>query len=68
MIRPSSADDFAAIHARLMELRRQRDQPSDDVNDRSLKESPMDVPRSGPASGKPGIPGWRVGRRRVLPS
>jgi hypothetical protein len=67
MTRPRSADDFAAIRARLVELRLQRDQASADGDARPVTELPLDLQRSGSAlSGKPGIPGWRVSRKRVF--
>jgi hypothetical protein len=68
MPRPRSADDFAAIRARLVELRRQRDQSSADDDARPMTELPPDPQRSQSAlSSKPGIPGWRVSRRRGFP-
>jgi hypothetical protein len=69
MTHPRAADDFTAIRARLAELRRQRDQPSADDDGRPETELSLDLQRSGKvSSNKPVIPGWRVTRRRAIPS
>ena len=65
MIRPRSADDFCTIRARMEELRRERDGLSTEkdglsVNETSLYESAGAQMKAG----KPGIPGWRVARRK----
>ena len=69
MTRPRAADDFAAIRARLEELRRERAGAAPD-DDRPAAAAPrlpsVDV---GPAlPQKPGLPGWRVAARRRLTS
>ena len=64
MIRPRSADDFFAIRARMEELRRERAR-SVEKDPLSVIESPLYVDNSGRArTGKPGVPGWRVARKR----
>ena len=64
MIRPRSADDFFAIRARMEELRHERARSV--VKDPlSVIESPLYADNSGRArTGKPGVPGWRVARKR----
>ena len=59
------ADDFAIIRARVMELRRQRAPSTEDEGALSVTE-PSLHPNSGgsPPVQKPGIPGWRVARRK----
>jgi hypothetical protein len=64
MIRPRSADDFFAIRARMEELRRERAR-SVEKDPLSVIESPLYADNSGRArTGKPGVPGWRVARKR----
>ena len=65
MTYPRCADDFAVIRARVAELRFQRALSPDDGDDRSVTE-PSLHPNSGgsPPVQKPGIPGWRVARRK----
>ena len=65
MIRPRCADDFATIRARVAELRDQRPQSSQNEDARSAAEPPL-CPDSGRAAlvQRPGIPGWRVARRK----
>jgi hypothetical protein len=64
MRRPHSADDFAAIRARIAELRRERTQPLGDDAQSATEPSP-EPDRSAPALKiRPGIPGWRVSRRK----
>jgi hypothetical protein len=64
MRRPRCADDFVAIRARVEELRRERMA--------SPREEPAAEPPPAPerrfvsAAARPGIPGWRVARRRYL--
>ncbi len=66
MTRPRSADDFGAIRARVEELRRQRVQLSADEGAPTAPEPALDPRRSGPvsAASRPGIPGWRVSRKK----
>jgi hypothetical protein len=69
MRRPRSADDFAAIRARLEELRRERMQSSADTNPRSVIEPPLYSEDSDRApSRRPGVPGWRVTFRKRMSS
>jgi len=65
MTHPRCADNFAMIHARVMELRRQRVLSTRNEDARSVTEPPL-YPNSGgsPVVQKPGIPGWRVSRRK----
>jgi hypothetical protein len=65
MTRPRCADDFAIIHARVIELHRQRALSTGDEDAPSVTEPPL-YPDSGDSSlvQKPGIPGWRVARRK----
>jgi hypothetical protein len=65
MIRPRSADDFFAIRARMEELRRERARLPVEKDPLSVIESPLYADNSGRArTGKPGVPGWRVARKR----
>jgi hypothetical protein len=65
MIRPRSADDFLAIRARMEELRRERVRLPVEKDPLSVIESPLYADNSGRArTGKPGVPGWRVTRKR----
>ena len=65
MIRPRSADDFLAIRARMEELRRERVRLPVEKDPLSVIESPLHADNSGGArTGKPGVPGWRVTRKR----
>ena len=59
------ADDFATIRTRLVELRNQRAQPTQNEDARSAAEPPL-CPDNGRAAlvQRPGIPGWRVARRK----
>ena len=65
MTRPRCADDFVMIHARVAELRRQRALSTGDEDARSIM-GPSLHPNSGGSLlvQKPGIPGWRVARRK----
>jgi hypothetical protein len=64
MIRPRSADDFFSIRARMEELRRERAR-SVEKDSQSVIESPLYVDNSSRArTGKPGVAGWRVARKR----
>ena len=65
MIRPRCVDDFATIRARMAELRDQRPQSAQNEDARSAAEPPL-CPDSGRAAlvQRPGIPGWRVARRK----
>jgi len=65
MIRPRSADDFGTIRARMEELRRERDGLSVERDPLSVNEPSLyDVADAQMKAGKPGIPGWRVTRRK----
>ena len=70
MIRPRCADDFATIRARMAELRDQRPQSAQNedarpVDARSAAEPSLHRDNDGAGSvQKPGIPGWRVSRRK----
>ena len=65
MTHPRCADDFATIRARVIELRRQRVLLTGDEGARSATEPPLYPNRGGsPLVQKPGIPGWRVARRK----
>jgi len=65
MTRLRCADDFTVIRARLMELHRQRALPMDNEDAQSVADPPLS-PKSGGVLSvqKPGIPGWRVARRK----
>jgi hypothetical protein len=65
MTRPRCADDFAMIRARVAELRRQRAPSTGDEDARSVTE-PSFYPDNGHSvlAQRPGIPGWRVARRK----
>ena len=65
MTRLRCADDFAMIHARVIELHRQRALSTGDEDAPSVTEPPL-YPNSGgsPLVQKPGVPGWRVARRK----
>ena len=59
------ADDFVAIRARLAELRRQSVLPTGDGDARSVTGPSPNSDSAGPVlRQKPGIPGWRVARRK----
>jgi hypothetical protein len=62
MRRPRCADDFVAIRARVEELRRERDAPAGGAA--PPEQQPPPEPEGGSAAARPGIPGWRVARRR----
>ena len=65
MIRPRSADDFCTIRARMEELRRERDGLSVERDPLSVNEPSLyNVADAQMKAGKPGIPGWRVTRRK----
>src|SRR3954453_696090 len=65
MIRPRCADDFATIRARVAELRDQRPQSAQNEDARSVVEPSLHRDNDGAVSvQKPGIPGWRVSRRK----
>lgn len=65
MIRPRSADDFGTIRARMEELRRERDGLSVEKDALSVNEPSLyDAAGAQMKPGKPGIPGWRVTRRK----
>ena len=70
MIRPRCADDFATIRARVAELRDQRTQSA--LNEDARNEDARSVTEpslrrdddSAVSMQRPGIPGWRVSRRK----
>ena len=65
MIRPRCADDFATIRARVTELRDQRPQSAQNEDARSVAEPSLHRDNDGAVLvQKPGIPGWRVSRRK----
>ena len=65
MIRPRSADDFGTIRARMEELRRERDGLSVESGPLSVNEPSLyDAADARLKTGKPGVPGWRVTRRK----
>ncbi|HEV2098897.1 MAG TPA: hypothetical protein VGR45_08210 [Stellaceae bacterium] len=56
MTRPRAADDFAAIHARLVELRREREQASkQDTPGEGRERGLLDIPEGRP---RPERNGW----------
>jgi len=62
---PRSADDFCTIRARMEELRRERDGLSVERDPLSVnKPSLCDAADAQLKAGKPGVPGWRVTRRK----
>ena len=58
-----SADDFASIRARMKELRGERAESPVEKEAQLRIEPPVHESGSRPA-GRPGIPGWRVSRRK----
>ena len=65
MTRPRCADDFAAIRARMAELRDQRAQLAQSEDARVMPEPSLYPGNVSAVLGqRPGIPGWRVARRR----
>ena len=65
MIRPRCADDFATIRTRMAELRDQRPQSVQNEDGGSVAEPSLHRDNDGAVSvQKPGIPGWRVSRRK----
>jgi hypothetical protein len=65
MTRPRSADDFVTIRARMKELRRERTELPVEKDSPPIVEAPLYVDNGSAApSVRPGIPGWRVARRR----
>ena len=65
MIRPRCADDFATIRARVAELRDQRTQSALNEDARSVTEPSLRRDNDSAASmQRPGIPGWRVSRKK----
>jgi len=65
MIRSRCADDFATIRSRMTELRDQRPQSAQNEDARSVAELSLHRDNNNAVSvQKPGIPGWRVSRRK----
>jgi len=65
MTHPRCADDFAIIRARVIELRRQCAPSTGDEGAQSVTEPSLSSNSNGlPLVQKPGIPGWRVARRK----
>ena len=62
--RPRSADDFNTIRARMEELRRERDGSWVEKDTVSANELPLSAAAGQIKAGQPGIPGWRVTRRK----
>ena len=65
MTRSRSADDFVNIRARIEELRRERTQLPVEKDAPSIVDPPRYAENGARApSVRPGIPGWRVARRK----
>jgi len=64
MGRPLCADDFAAIRARIKELRAERLMPAEDEPQPAATRPADTVAERRSAAARPGIPGWRVSRRK----
>jgi len=65
MIRPRCADDFATIRARVAKLRDERTQSALNEDEQSVAEHSLRHDNDSAVSvQRPGIPGWRVSRRK----
>ena len=65
MTRPRCADEFATIRARVAEFRNQGAQSTQNEDARSVAEPSLYPDRGGSALvQRPGIPGWRVARKK----